>query len=264
MATTNQNPIAEADPKKGKSNSEAGHAKTIAFFDEIISASIGYGTAYNPSKANIKVAAMQATSTNAKNALSAVNAAIPAYSNAVAAREIAFLPLTKLSTRILNALKATDTPQQVIDNAKTIVRKLQGSRAKPKKTDEQIESLAAKGITVKEISASQLSFDNKLDNLDKLIKQLGAATLYIPNEGDLKVASLTALYNDLKLKNNAVLTTSTPLFNARFMRNELLYKPGTGIVDTALAAKTYIKSVFGATSPQYKQIAKTRFRNVKY
>ncbi|MEI7595944.1 MAG: hypothetical protein WCK02_09370 [Bacteroidota bacterium] len=48
------------------------------------------------------------------------------------------------------------------------------------------------------------------------------------------------------------------------MRNGLLCKLGTGIVDTTLAAKTYIKSVFGATSPQYKQIAKTRFTTSSY
>ena len=37
------------------------------------------------------------------------------------------------------------------------------------------------------------------------------------------------------------------------------YNENTGLVDVALDSKTYIKSIFGATSPQYKQISKLRF-----
>lgn len=40
---------------------------------------------------------------HAKNAINAVNAVLPAYSNAVAAREAAFEPLNKFITRVNNA-----------------------------------------------------------------------------------------------------------------------------------------------------------------
>lgn len=78
------------------STSETGHAKNAANFDDLISFVTGYGTAYNPSKATIKLTALQTLSTSAKTAINAVNAALPAYSNAVAAREAAFEPLSKL------------------------------------------------------------------------------------------------------------------------------------------------------------------------
>ena len=45
-----------------------------------------------------------------------------------------------------------------------------------------------------------------------------------------------------------------PLSNARISRNDILYKANTGLVDIALDTKTYIKSLYGATSPQYKQV----------
>jgi hypothetical protein len=45
-------------------------------------------------------------------------------------------------------------------------------------------------------------------------------------------------------------------------RNIKLYSPETGIVDTAQTVKNYVKSVFGATSPQYKQISKLIFRKI--
>ncbi len=245
------------------STSETGHAKNVANLDELISFVGGYGAVYNPSKSAIKLLALQALSTAAKTAIGAVNSANPAYSNAVAAREVAFAPLGKLTTRILNALKATDTTTQVDESAQTIVRKLQGRRATPKKSEDEVKALTAEGKEVNEISTSQMSYDSRLDNFDKLIKLLTSVTLYAPNEAELKVAALTTLYNDLKAKNAAVIAATTPLSNARITRNDVMYKPNTGLVDVALDTKTYIKSVFGASSPQYKQISKLGFKVVE-
>ena len=75
----------------------------------------------------------------------------------------------------------------------------------------------------------------------------------------LKISTLSALYNDLTAKNAAVLAATVPLSNARISRNEILYKEKTGLVDTAFDVKVYIKSLFGATSSQYKQISKLKF-----
>ena len=244
------------------STSETGHAKNVANFDELISFVTGYAAAYNPSKASIKLTALQALATSAKNSINAVNAALPAYSNAVSAREVAFEPLSKLITRVMNALKATDTTTQVDESALSLARKIQGTRATAKKTDEEKKALAAEGKETKEVSTSQMSYDSRLDNFDKIIKLLTSVTLYAPNEAELKVAALTALYNDLKTKNAAVVTATIPLSNARISRNDILYKTNTGLVDIAFDTKTYIKSLYGATSPQYKQISKLAFKAV--
>jgi hypothetical protein len=241
------------------SSSESSHANNVANFDELISFTIGYGTTYNPSKTSIKVAGLQTVSTNSKTVSNAVNAALPAYRNAVDAREAAFLPLSKLIRRVLNFLKSTDTTDQVDESANTLVRKIIGTRATPKKTDAEKEVLAAEGKEVKEISSSQMGYDNRIDNLDKLIKMLSSITLYAPNEADLKVSALTALYLDLKAKNLAVASTFIPLSNARIARNDVMYKDNIGLYDIAADVKLYVKSVFGATSPQYKQISGLKF-----
>ena len=241
------------------STSETGHAKNVANFDELLSFVTGYGAVYNPSKATIKLTALQTLATNAKNAINAVNAALPAYSNAVSAREVAFEPLSKLSTRILNALKATDTTTQVDESATTLVRKIQGKRATPKLTEEEKTAAKAAGTETKEVSSSQMSYDSRLESFDKLIKLLTSITLYAPNEADLKVATLTTMLNDLKAKNTAVVATLVSLSNARIARNDLMYKANTGMLDIALDSKAYIKSAFGGTSPQYKQVSKLKF-----
>jgi len=146
------------------STSETGHQKNVANFDELISFATGYREAYNPSKASIKIDALKTLSTQAKASINTVSAAEPAYKNAVAAREAAFAPLSKLTTRIINALKATDAPKQVVDDAKSVARKIQGTRAKAKLTDEQKKALAEQGKEVVEISTSQMSFDNRWFN----------------------------------------------------------------------------------------------------
>ncbi len=84
------------------STSETGHAKNVANFNELISFVSGYGETYNPSKASIKLTALQTLLADAKSAMDAVNSAMPAYSNAVSAREAAFEPLNKLITRVMN------------------------------------------------------------------------------------------------------------------------------------------------------------------
>jgi hypothetical protein len=198
---------------------ESGNAKNVANFDLLIAAAVGYGSAYNPSKTSIQVVELKKLSSLALSALKDTNAALPAYSNAVAAREVAITPLNKLTTRILNALKASDTTEQVIDNAKTLVRKLQGQRATPKKTEEQKAALAADGKVTKEVSSSQMSYDNRLDNLDKLIQLLASVTSYTPNETDLQVVTLQAYYDDLKLKNTTVSEAANPRSNARISRD---------------------------------------------
>ena len=241
------------------STSETGHAKNVANFEKLIAETSAFGETFNPSKATLKLTALNTQLATAKAAIAAVNSAEPAYKNAVSARDAAFAPLGKLITRINNALKASDTTVQEDESALTLVRKLQGRRATAKKTGDEKKALAAEGKEVVEISSSQMSFDSRLDNFDKLIKLLSSIPAYAPNEADLKVEALTALYNDLKAKNMAVINAETPLSTARIARNEVLYKQNTGIVDISVDVKNYVKSVFGATSPQYKLISNLKF-----
>lgn len=243
------------------STSETGHAKNVANFEKLIAETSAFGETFNPSKATLKLTALNTQLATAKAAIAAVNSAEPAYKNAVSARDAAFAPLGKLITRINNALKASDTTVQEDESALTLVRKLQGRRATAKKTEDEKKALAAEGKEVVEISSSQMSFDSRLDNFDKLIKLLSSIPAYAPNEKELKVEALTALYNDLKAKNMAVINAETPLSTARIARNEILYKQNAGIVDITVDVKNYVKSVFGATSPQYKLISNLKFTN---
>jgi hypothetical protein len=243
--------------------SETGHAKNVANFSTLITVVKGFKTAYNPSKSSIALPALSTLKANADAAMSNVNMVQGAYSTAIGARELAFEPLSKLSTRILNALRATDASKAIIKSAESLVRKLQGKRATPKKTTEELAALEAEGAIVKQVSSSQMSFDNRIDNFDGLIQLLLTVAEYAPNEAELKTAALTTLLQSLQTANAAAVEAQTNLDNARIARNEVLYMPATGLIDVATAVKLYVKSLFGATSAQYRLLSGLRFVAVK-
>lgn len=241
--------------------SETGHANNVANFESLISFANGYGTAYNPSKSSLVISALQALLRQAQSSLEQVNSALADNGNAVASREVAFKPLSKLMTRVMNAARSSDIPHAMLNDIQAVIRKIQGGRATPKRTEEEKAAQQAEGNGVKEISSSQMSFDSRMANLDKLIKLLAAIPAYAPNEEELKVASLQLLLDHLRGLDTGVVNSTTQLSNARISRNQLLYLPETGLVGVALSVKVYIKAVFGATSPQYKQVSGLVFRN---
>jgi len=242
---------------------ETGHAKNVANFEDLISFCVGNGASYNPTKDSIKLQALNALHTEAETKIAEVNLAQSPWANAVAAREILFKPLSKLVTRVINALDSSEVPKQVVDNAKTFARKIQGKRATPKNTPPPEDPAVPKEETPKNISASQMGFDNRIDNLDKLIQLLSAQPGYSPNETELTTATLKTLLADMKAANTLVINTFTPLSNSRIARDKVLYQDHTGLVDIAAEVKKYVKSVFGATNPQYKQISGLKFIDMR-
>jgi len=246
---------------------ETGHAKNVANFEDLISFCVGYGATYNPVNANKKVAALQTKQTAALAAIQTVKTTKTAYDNSTNAREIVFASIKKLSTRIVNALEATTATNQTIDDAKTVNRKIQGKRATS--TSKVAAANAAAVVVpnvappVNTISVSQQSFDSLIDHFAKLIQVVSTEPAYLPNETELKAATLTTLLASLKTANTSVINANTAYSNARIARNTALYAPDTGLVDIAAEVKKYVKSIFGSTSPQFKQVSKLNFSSVK-
>lgn len=244
------------------STNETGHAKNVANLEVLIGYCTSYGPTYNPSKASIKLAALSTLHTNAQAALASLKTAKTAYDNATNARETSAAPVKKLCTKIVNALAATDASKLTVDDAKAINMKIQGRRVNGKTAAKQPEE-SAEPASENNISVSQQSFDNLIDNFAKLTQTLTAEPLYKPNEVELQVATLNTMLTDLKNKNKAVITATANLSNARIARDKILYAEGAGIHDAALSVKQYIKSLFGPTSPQYKQVRGIKFANIR-
>lgn len=239
------------------SSAETGHAKNLANFQTLIEFVSGYGTAYNPSKDTLKIPHLNLIATNAHAKLADVIQKNTEYNSAVNTRTLAYQNLKALSTRLINALQATDAPKERVNNAKVYHRKLHGKRAS---ANSVITDLSIPAPV--KISVSQLSFDQQVYHFASLISVLKSEPSYMPNETDLKINTLNSKQADLMTRNNEVSIAYVNISNSRIMRDRTLYDDNIGLVDVATEVKKYVKSVFGASSPEFTMIKGIRFRKV--
>ena len=248
------------------STSETGHDKNVANFENLISFCVGYGAAYNPSKNSLKVPQLQTQSASCKlNIVSVTNSKI-AFNNATNVRMVVF-DIKKLATRLVSALDVTNASKELVKDAKTVNAKIQSggklTKADAGKNAKAIDPNAPVIDTPKTISNSQLSYSNIIEHFSKLIAILSTEPTYVPNENDLKIVTLNTQLTNLKNANTAVINAYTTYSNSLIARNLSLYNPTNGLCATAKEVKAYVKSVFGATSPQYKQVSGIEFKIIK-
>jgi len=241
------------------SQSETGHAKNVATFSTIISFCQGYGSQYQPALAPLEIANLQSQLAAAENALNESKKKQVAFNKVVDERMNAFEPLKPLAQKMIAALSVSGATTLSIEGAKTIYRKIQGRRAGKIQATEN-----ATPDTPKNISVSQLSYDNLMANFSALIALLETLPEYKPNETELQLSNLSSYLIQLKTANNAVTEAYTAWSNSRIARDETLYGKNGGMVDTALQVKNYVKSVFGNSSPQYQQISALQLVRIEH
>ena len=248
------------------STSETGHPKNVANFENLVSFVVGYGATYNPSKTTLKVPALQTQLASCKANIASVTTTSVAFNNAVNARMMTFDGLKKLSTRLLNALDSTNASTQLIKDFKTVNAKVQGAKltkADSGKAPAPVDPSAPIVDTPKTISSSQQSYSSLIEHIATMITILSTEPTYLPNETDLKVVTLNTLLTNLKNTNTAVINAYTTVSNTRVARDLSLYNTTNGLCETAKEVKMYVKSVYGATSLQYKQISGIEFKSRK-
>ena len=113
------------------------------------------------------------------------------------------------------------------------------------------------------ISTSQQSYTQQIQHLAGLISVLESEPSYTPNETDLQIATLVAKQNELTTKNEEVATSYANISNSRIARNTTLYSTEGSIFDVASEVKKYIKSIYGASSPEFAQVKGIEFKKPK-
>ncbi|QRE04875.1 hypothetical protein [Flavobacterium psychrophilum] len=238
------------------STSETGHSKNVSNFETMISYCTGYGVTYNPSNSDILLSELTTLRDDSKASVKLVKTTETPFNDVEGQRKLIFKPLKPLATKVLGALRGANAPSTVIADAETINRKIQGKRA-----DNSVVETPVGETPKDKISVSQQSYDMQIDHLDKLIELVTIEPKYNPNETPLKVVTLIDYKTQLETVNATVKNTYTPYSNAMIARNKKLYNSETGLVARAQTVKNYVKSVFGASSPEYKQISKLNFKN---
>ncbi|TGD57284.1 hypothetical protein [Flavobacterium humi] len=236
--------------------SETGHAKNVANFQDLISFCEGYGSTYNPSKENLKIVSMLNQYQRSLDRLYQVKTDKTGFDIATNNRRNEFDDLKRLSTKVLSAFMVSGADKLAIDDVNSIQKKIQGRSSKKIKEE-------ATGEDIKRISTAQQSFDRFIDHFANLLQVLEQNPVYNPNEMELKLTSLRMKFESMKRVNKDLTDAYTQYSNAMIRRNHALYDASTGLVQTAKEVKLYIRSIFGATSPQFRQVNCIEFRMMK-
>lgn len=236
------------------STSEVGHAKNIANLNVLNTNIVALGAIYNPSNTKLALVNLQNLYTTAVTQQENVNNLTAPYSVAVDERELIFKPLNSELTKLRKAYKATEGVSLAhLEDFMTIVRKLKGVRKTTlsTSTDPEEEKLSH--------STSQLSYDQRTNNMDMLISLLQNTPNFSPNEAEYQIATYQAKKVAMLQKTQAVINAYIPLNTARSTRNNTLYISDDNLVDLAHKAKDYLYTILDANSAQYKAISKIKF-----
>lgn len=238
------------------STSETGHAKNVANLQKLTEQVTVY-TLYNPPVDNLKVANLTALYTTASTKLSEVEDKRKANKNAITIRQSAFENLKSTCTKIINHLEILGLPQGTIDQAKSLNRTIQGGQKKAATTTEEGKE------PENTVSTSRQSYTQQADNFGILLQLLGTITEYNPNEDDLKLANLSTYKDSLVSSTQSVDQSEAELNNKLIERDQILYADGTGLYSIAQNVKKYVKSLYGATSPEYTNVSSIEFTSRK-
>ena len=238
------------------STSEVGHAKNVANLQKLTEQVKVY-TLYNPPVDNLKVANLQTLYTDASTKLNEVEAKRNANKNVITLRHSAFENLKSTCTKIINHLSILGLPQGTLDQAKSLNRTIQGGQKKTTTPPEEGEQ------PTNTVSTSRQSYTQQADNFGILLQLLATIPTYTPNEDDLKLPNLTTYQASLMSATQSVDQTDAQLNAKLIERDQILYADGTGLYSIAQNVKKYVKSLYGATSPEYANVSNIEFTSRK-
>ncbi|UKT64499.1 hypothetical protein [Pedobacter mucosus] len=236
------------------STSELGNAKQLAGFEDFVTQLMALGTAYSPPKPELILANLQAQLTAGKAAMREISTTSPLYSIAVDNQELAFKSLNDKVTRSLNYFKVCVTNPEEIETAKSLADKIRGFNKKPKATTEP------DAPETKTISRSQMSYDNRIENLKQYIDVLTASGVYVNPRNEIEIADFTVLLSEMEDTNRIVAETKLPLEVARSKRDLVFYTAVTGIAALVTNIKSYLKATLSKDNPYYDGLLGFAFR----
>ena len=238
------------------STSEVGHAKNVANLQKLTEQVTVY-TLYNPPVENLKITNLQTLYSTASSKLNEVEDKRNANKNAITLRQTAFENLKSTCTRIINLLEILGLPQGTLDQAKSLNRLIQGGQKKAVTPPEEGKN------ETKIVSTSRQSYTQMAENFGILLQLLSTISSYSPNEDDLKLANLNTYKESLMSSTQSVDQTEAELNNKLIERDQILYADGTGLYTIAQNVKKYVKSLYGATSPEYANVSSIEFTSRK-
>ncbi len=237
---------------------DAGKVTTIDTLSKLINICTGFGNRYNPARATLQLLQLKTCHEAAILGLEDHRTASAYYTSITKEREILFNRLRPQSTRVVNALEACGAPDEIIESVRSIIRILNGKRVTPLPEPETDPAPGAEAVKIR--TTKQQTYVERAEAFAKLIALVQTQESYNPNEADLSLPSLLALYNEMVAMNNTV--AQAEFDKDRTMMNliDRINNPINGVYISGTDSKKYIKSAFGAASAEYKMVRNLRFR----
>lgn len=241
------------------SKSETGFAVFMTNLEKLWQSTVGFGTSYAPGNADLLPAAIKIELDAERALLKTVNVKAAPWIKAVDERENEIEVLSTLSRRVWESTVASKAASNFADDVHSLVKKITGTRATPKIVMTETDPPVPTDESVKQISASQMGIDNRLNHFDALIQLLKTEPAYNPTEADLKITALEAKHTAISGKNSAVIAAFPALDTARHnLKDKMYFAAGNG-AELSGKVKQYVRSAYGPSSWQYKQISGLKF-----
>jgi hypothetical protein len=232
-------------------------------FNELIDLVSTFGVKYNPVRPELTIPLLNQLKISAATLAGLVIAADNAKKKSISVRNVAFKGIDGWVTRINSAYSISGAPEPSIQQVASLAREFKGIRASKKPTAEEKAAAKTEGKELKTNVLHNTTFDKKIENFGNIFDYLKNSQEYGPNESDITIDALQAKLTEMKTTNSNCKKSLIDWNMAIISRDTVMFSDGTGLVDIAQDVKQYVKSVFGATSVQYKSVSKLKFRKTR-
>ena len=241
------------------STNQTAHEQNLVNLGIVIARIDKFKSDYNPSRTDLNYTSLNQLKIRGETAISTVTLAELDFKNSSSTRTDSLETIDCLITRAIQTLRNSGASEQIIAQGETMVCDIRGLRMTAINRLNDLNLSGNSNAESMHLARYSNTIDCKIRNLNKLIRFLSHIPAYDPIESDLTIASLDNKLTKLKIANQEYGVADAALDGARWSRNVLFYKTDTGIVDIAQSVKSYVKSVFGSNSPQYKGISELVF-----
>ncbi len=238
------------------SNSETGHQVNLDNGKLFIDIVATLGIDYNPSNSDLSHASLMGKWVSGTAAHQAMTALVQAADHPINERQDVFKNAGNILRRSFYYYESSGASKAAIEDARGLKVRFTGSNVRRPK---DANGVALPGY----ISKSHQSFSQKADTFRQLKDLYAADSSYGPNEADLTMVSITSVSDRLHDLNNNMGTILAPIIAAKTQRDVELYEPIAGFVDRILAAKKYIRGLYGPSSPQYNSVKGILFKKIR-
>jgi hypothetical protein len=229
------------------------HAENIGRFYTIIHRCNGFGAAYNPSNPQLSIVNMTLQLETVKQLDDEYGVAYIATKNPINDRQELIAELVKRIRRVKNAVLCSEASDAFKRDVKALSDKFTGDKVRRKKNKE------GKPIK-KRRSNSHLDVASRMGTLESLLELLRIEPSYAPNEPILKMTALDDALARMENLTDAVDSANAIAALKRIERDKGLYMEDDGLVDVSLMCKKYVRAVFGARSPEAKEVSAIKLK----